>query len=232
MSVRQLKKYLSSSLILCPIVSVQPDIVIGTETWLSKDIKSSELFPDSYTVYRKDRDGTKGGGVLIAVKDNIKSSVVTELNSEAEILWVQLMTTHKRLLYICAYYRSHVSDSASLELFENSLRRALLARNPKVIIGGDFNLPDWDWKTNTLKKPASFPNLHHKFLDIIDDLGMAQIVEEPTREDNTLDLVVTNTPNLIPRLEIMPGLSDHDIAYFEYVTKLDYEERKPRPVKI
>ena len=63
-------------------------------------------------------------------------------------------------------------------------------------------------------------------------MGMEQLVKEPTREDNILDLVVTNTPQLIPRLEIMPGLGDHDIVYFEYIAKLDHNIRKPRPVKI
>jgi hypothetical protein len=29
-------------------------MIIGTDTWLRKDINSSEIFPDSYTVYRKD----------------------------------------------------------------------------------------------------------------------------------------------------------------------------------
>jgi hypothetical protein len=48
----------------------QPDIICGTETWLNKDISSSEIFPDSYVVYRKDRD-TRGGGVLHAIKRNL-----------------------------------------------------------------------------------------------------------------------------------------------------------------
>ena len=29
-------------------------MIISTDTWLRKDINSSEIFPDSYTVYRKD----------------------------------------------------------------------------------------------------------------------------------------------------------------------------------
>ena len=32
----------------------QPDIIIGSESWISLAIHSSELFPANYNVYRKD----------------------------------------------------------------------------------------------------------------------------------------------------------------------------------
>ena len=55
----------------------KPDIIIGTETHLNKDIDSREIFPPNY-VYsppvRKDQDsGEKRGGVVIAVNSNIIS---------------------------------------------------------------------------------------------------------------------------------------------------------------
>ena len=41
---------------LCNLIdSANPNILIGTETWLRNDISSSEIFPEGYTVYRKDR---------------------------------------------------------------------------------------------------------------------------------------------------------------------------------
>ena len=43
--------------------SVQPDIIIGTESWLTKDHLNSEYFPPNYNVYRNDRPD-RGGGVL------------------------------------------------------------------------------------------------------------------------------------------------------------------------
>ena len=39
----------------CVIDSVNPDILIGTQTWLSPSISSSEFFLSGYTVYRNDR---------------------------------------------------------------------------------------------------------------------------------------------------------------------------------
>jgi len=50
-----------------------PDIVIGTESWLTKEHLTSEIFPSSlgYTIFRRDRQKGKGGGVFILVKLNL-----------------------------------------------------------------------------------------------------------------------------------------------------------------
>ena len=45
------------------------------------------------------------------------------------------------------------------------------------------------------------------------------MVHDATRLDNTLDLVITNSPGLILRVELVPGLSGHSIFYFEVSTK-------------
>ena len=39
-----------------------PDIIIGTETWLNHTINDNEIFPPGYTLLRKDRQGGYGGG--------------------------------------------------------------------------------------------------------------------------------------------------------------------------
>lgn len=52
-------------------------------------------------------------------------------------------------------------------------------------------------------------------MDDINDLGWEQMVQESTREENFLDLFLMNHPNLVPRTETLPGLSDHDAAYME-----------------
>ena len=44
------------------------DIILGTESWLTDDIKNSEVFSNNYKIYRRDRNIRIGGGVFIAVK--------------------------------------------------------------------------------------------------------------------------------------------------------------------
>jgi hypothetical protein len=44
-----------------------PDVVIGTESWLRDEISNAEDFRADYTTFRRDRC-SRGGGVLICVK--------------------------------------------------------------------------------------------------------------------------------------------------------------------
>ncbi|KAI8479428.1 hypothetical protein Bbelb_428470 [Branchiostoma belcheri] len=139
----------------------------------------------------------------------------TSLDRNCEIVWAKVKLRGKRDLLIGSYYRPHEGLEDSLREMAESARLACQSSNAIVVLGGDFNLPDWNWEENVLKPGSSYPNIHRQFMDIISDLGMEQIVEKPTRGENTLDIIVTNHPSLFPRVEIVPGLSDHDIPYAE-----------------
>ena len=52
------------------IDTYNPDVVIGTESWLSEGINNSEIFRGDYIVFRRDRH-SRGGGVFICVKNQI-----------------------------------------------------------------------------------------------------------------------------------------------------------------
>ena len=89
-----------------------PDIVIGTETWINTSILSNKLFPDSYTVYRKDRPpnkkGISYGGVLIAVRNNFTSVQKHNLDTDCEILWCEIRISGSKPVLIGSYYRPPV----------------------------------------------------------------------------------------------------------------------------
>ncbi|XP_076448293.1 uncharacterized protein LOC143285011 [Babylonia areolata] len=110
-----------------------------------------------------------------------------------------------------------------------STRRAV-ATGAHIVIGGDFNFPVMDWVNVRLKFTSRYPTLHHKFIDTIQDLGLEQMVTFPTRGENTLDLFLPNHPSLVPRVESMPELSDHDIPYMEFQTHPVHQKQTRRPV--
>lgn len=95
-----------------------------------------------------------------------------------------------------------------------------------------FNLPGWDWKTKTLKPNCSHPNNHYKLLEVLEDNGLTQTVEELTRNQNTLDLIVTNLPSKITQTDIIPGISDHDIVYKELDINPVIHKQTPRLIPI
>ena len=196
--------------------SVKPDIVIGTETWLDNSIKDSEIFPSGYRIHRKDRKTGNGGGILIAAKEEFNSEDVPELDTDCEIIWTSLKLIGNGTVYLCSFYRHHVSDEMSINNLEISLTRACAIRNATIVIGGDFNFPGWNWKTKSLKSRTAYPTLHTRFTEVLDNSSLVQLVEEPTRQNNTLDLLITNQPSKVLRVDVVPGISDHDIVSAEF----------------
>ena len=80
-------------------------------------------------------------------------------------------------------------------------------KNSLFWIGGDFNLPDINWETESCKIDSK---INLEFLDTIRELGLNQIIDFKTNDKNILDLFLTNNPNLITRKELIPGLGDHN----------------------
>ena len=65
-----------------------PDIIIGTESWLREDIGNAELFRADYTTFRRDRQA-RGGGVFICVKINFACSELW-VDDDFEILAIEV----------------------------------------------------------------------------------------------------------------------------------------------
>ena len=61
-----------------------------------------------------------------------------------------------------------------------------------------------------------------KYWEFMDEFNLTQVVEEPTRHNNILDLVFTSYPDLIEGTYVVPGMSDHSavICDINFKTKL------------
>ena len=55
---------------------------------------------------------------------------------------------------------------------------------------------------------------------------------EPTRGSYTLDLFLTNHPNLVPRTETLPGIADHDTVYMEMLIHPPKKRQSQRSIPI
>jgi hypothetical protein len=121
-------------------------IVLGTlETWLRHEVSDCEpgLLPN-YIIFRCDKcsvfnNVTRGGGVLIAVKNKYRCCRLTILNNNIEQLFVKLSIDSSVLLIGAIYippnfniniYNDHTDTVNSLLCNYN---------NVKIIILGDFN---------------------------------------------------------------------------------------------
>ena len=84
---------------------------------------------------------------------------------------------------------------------------------PSVHILGDFNFCDIVWP-DRLSKSGSPLSLSEgkKFIEILNDHHLEQLVHFPTREKNTLDLIITSLPSQFLDIQSPDRLIDHDIV--------------------
>ena len=224
------------------INDTKPDIIIGTETWLTPEVSSYEYFQnDKYTVYRKDRSELKipnmtdksHGGVLIAVSNDFASSMAVELDTDTESIWARIKSPNSNDLYIGSVYRSdHEQFDIKLQMSDlrESLNRIGPNTNARIILGGDFNLPYIDWNTQQVIDGNKNKAAHTELLEIMHDFALEQSVTNPTRDDATLDLIFTNRPSKVNRIETMPPMGDHDIVFMEIDLSVQRLKQKPRRV--
>ena len=74
--------------------------------------------------------------------------------------------------------------------------------------------------------------MYDKFLGILDDHDMTQMVSESTRNDKVLDLLLISNPTLINKIQIIPGISDHDIVSAIVNARPTILKQKPRKCTI
>ena len=102
-----------------------------------------------------------------------------------------------------------------------------------IVIAGDFNLPGWDWKENrAIHEKCHYPNLHYQFVDIINSHGLVQLVDEPTRGENILDLILISNPTRVKNISVVPGVADHDAVQLELDISPDRQKQKRRKISI
>jgi len=192
----------------------KPDIIIGTETWLSASICDNEIVPAefNYNIYRKDRaDGY--GGVMVAVSKVIPSYEMTALQTECELLWIHVVIGNGSKLLVGAYYKPHIDDQHSIDELSLSLQKLNeTTKDAKVWLIGDFNAPCIDWESMSLFTNRTHVATHYALIDVMLEYGLEQIVDQPTRHQNILDLFFLNHPNDEYTVNILPGLGDHDIV--------------------
>nr|CAD2172535.1 unnamed protein product [Meloidogyne enterolobii]CAD2172536.1 unnamed protein product [Meloidogyne enterolobii]CAD2175257.1 unnamed protein product [Meloidogyne enterolobii] len=196
-----------------------------SETWVrDTTLTADELSLNAkYQVYlsnRSNNDKKKGGGVAILIRSDIPSKKILAQNKNGyELIIVDLLKPQKVRLF-CVYLPPKLNKKINNHLIkcleDNSERNS--------IIVGDFNMPGINWNnkhSNTL--------FEAQFLEFSELLDFKQYIQEPTHiKGSTLDLLLSNSNNLICNHQIRPSFStsDHFLIYF----KLNI--RRPSPEKI
>lgn len=182
----------------------RPTVVLGSESWLDAEVADDEVFPRGFACYRKDRNRF-GGGVFILVDAAVCSREIDIKCSQSEMLWVEILLENGRSLSVCSFYRPPGSKVNVLGELADAIDTV---STDYLFIGGDFNLPEINW---TLADPSSSAcsQSSKEMFTICRLFELTQLVLEPTRATNVLDLLFTNTPESARSTVVLPGISDH-----------------------
>ena len=169
------------------------DIILLTETWLTASTTSSMLFPAHYNVFRCDRQGKRGGGVLIAVNSKLNAKPILYFDQNIEAIWLEIEYENCNKFIIGNSYLPPNLDNLTyinyleqiINYFENSKH--------KLVIAGDFNLPELKWNENIDPSTLIGTSIKStKFLELIGLLNLIQANFCSNSHNNILDLICTN----------------------------------------
>ena len=90
------------------VEDIDPHIIGITKSWATPDISDAELGMTGYVMFRKDRLGRRGGGVILYIKESSIKAYEIKLEKEAECeeaVWCKIVTG-KSTLTVGLVYRS------------------------------------------------------------------------------------------------------------------------------
>ena len=207
-----------------------------TETWLDETIEEVVEI-DGYKILRGDRKNRDRGGTAIYVHDKIETNEKLNMsNGKCEVVAVEMpdIQTINIVVYRPPDTKSHEFNPILSEI--QKLLQNLEKPEPTIILSGDLNFPfvewkrlpdnscSWEYKSHT-NATTDEKQQFERLLEVCGDHFMLQMIEEPTREGNTLDLMFTNEVNLVTAVEVTKSsYSDHDII--EMSTNYSLKERE------
>ena len=156
-------------------------------------------------MFRKDRMGRRGGGVLLYIKETIPAYEV-QLQEEADCkdaLWCNIVTGHTTVT-IGVVYRCPNITIQNNEKIHNAISEV---SKGDCIIMGDFNHGNIKWDSQ-----QSTGVEDHKCLCLVQDTFLTQHVFEPTRVAIVLYIVLSSQKEFVVNVVIQEplGSSDHN----------------------
>ena len=155
---------------------------------------------DGYRFIKRNRDGGRGGGVAVYLKDNIEWQRRSDLEREAiENIWIEIFIPKSKSILLGIFYRPPGTSkylAADFMATFNEMLTYCSSENKEAILLGDFNV---NYLNNGQDKEIK---------DAFRLYGFKQIIKKATRVSNDssslIDLIVTNNPLSISKCDVFP----------------------------
>ena len=198
------------------------------------DTIKDETKINGYNIFRGDRNEIKQGGTAIYLHNSIDGEMITSY-SKNKCDMVAIKVKSLNLINIVCY-RPPKTKMVDFKPMIDEIKKILneMERpDPTIVWTGDFNFPFVKWQecssggTTWEYKPEENTMLDEKeqfkyVMELSNNYNLLQLIDKPTRDKNTLDLIFTNEMELFSNCEISKsGLSDHHFIEFTTTIKTD-----------
>jgi len=168
---------------------------------------------EGYNVFRRDRKfdkgKTRGGGVLLYVREDLKVHEIDHGESNCEALFVSIKILGLGNLIVGVCYRSPTAGREEFESLRSVIRKQTIEA---AVIMGDFNYGGINWQTWEATAEEG------EFVEMLKDCFLTQHVMELPRDSmKTVDIVLSTEPGLVEEVEIGCPIanSDHYTIFFK-----------------
>ncbi|XP_059186340.1 uncharacterized protein LOC131969177 [Centropristis striata] len=122
------------------INSTNADVIVLSETWLTKSVLDKDISVNGYNVYRADRP-RKGGGVAMYIRSNFDVNLVLKesVSKELELLALEIELTKNHRIMLVGCYRPPSAPKNALSSLVKFLSQL---KYRELLLVGDLN---WDW---------------------------------------------------------------------------------------
>ena len=223
---------------------LKPHIIAVTETWGKPSMDDLCFKIDNYMMYRTDRLNNRtsdAGGTLLYVYSKLGQRECRSLNRPVNGVpfdsstWCWVTPESGKNVLVGCIYRSPSSLITNNDNFLKLINHANdVAGNNRLLILGDFNVPNIDWQNYSTKPGAR--KIEKDFLETVTGNSMYQHVKENTRirgpQRSILDLALTKEEEDIKNVKILDpiGKSDHGIVKGDLICKWK-SKAIPRKIK-
>lgn len=197
------------------IYTHSPDVVALTETWLREFHSDDCICPHGYHIFRCDRVSTSGGGVALLVKSKFQTKVL-KIDAHLEYLIAEIISSYLKLILAVCYRSQKTSPSDFFSSLHSDIDTLMSSTQYNgLVCTGDFNCPEIDWSI-----VSSSCSSHENFINFVVSRNLRQLVREPTRCENILDLVLVSPAFHDSSSIVFPGISDHKcvLTYLNFPT--------------
>ena len=192
--------------------------IIGIcESWYKSKHTDAQVSIPNYQTLRTDRsDARIRGGCVLYIHNKLPTRNVSHFDDKiCEAVVCTVVST--KTLVACVYR----PPNTSIESFSNLLKflqtyidKESKEQHMNILILGDFNLPCLRWTDEPVPPQYQYLDIDSAniLMSFMNANFLSQFVDKPTRQQNILDLVLSNQPNLIKHIEVSETeLSDHNL---------------------